>query len=721
MATQGLVVLCGLKKQETLNGSVVVLLGSELNGRLQAETEGGRQISLPIHAKRDLRNEWNSQLRRVPSRVEAVPGCLCVVDRLQDPEKGARWNGAVVITKGTNPANSRVLVETECGHVMALKDTNLRPVSPSWQEALNESEASSDDDSVGDDVFRVLLLGATGAGKTAFLNLLANMNKVNELGDSDISAFTGINDMALENPAQKMQSQTSKASKYLIRIGDMRIQVVDTPGLADTGGLDKDKEHIESIITTIRKCKRIHCICLIANGRSPRLTFDLQYAIQQLMTIMPACIVKNIRVVFTNVSDPLEMTFDLTTLREILNVAKVDPICIENPWCKLEKARSPTCEIPLEMIQASLQKSFAETKTCVNRLLDDLGSKMHPVFTSEFEKLHAAKLAIENACFRLCHQVEQISKCEENCNLLQANLLKARDDEAYWQNFRARSRIQAKQSLALMTSAYNNVICKHPDCQSVPPKGNCHLNCDCFKPPFIVRNPLDIKHRCAKFAKHQYFVRYAGIGVASTEQVNDCQHCGHDFQWHTIGNLVWQIQEEKNPVVDDIANNCSNYAQRAQACQQLVSENEEKLQSLRNQRQGLAKELILKVVDFQAQALSRNYRKVLVSQVDLLKDHIKKLQDHVGGYIMADQLHETIAHIQGVLKHFDAAHKEIFENAASRKDWACAILGVAKDADSTEVKKAYKTKALQFHPDKDAGEERMFKNLQRARDILLNV
>ena len=51
------------------------------------------------------------------------------------------------------------------------------------------------------------------------------------------------------------------------------------------------------------------------------------------------------------------------------------------------------------------------------------------------------------------------------------------------------------------------------------------------------------------------------------------------------------------------------------------------------------------------------------------------------------------------------------------------VLGVAKNATEEEIKKAYRKKAIQYHPDKNPGDkeaEEKFKEAAEAYDILSN-
>jgi len=69
------------------------------------------------------------------------------------------------------------------------------------------------------DNFRILLLGGTGAGKTSFLNFLANVQRAIQ-SIQDVKSCKRFNNESIENyTGGDMASKTSDSKKYLFKIG----------------------------------------------------------------------------------------------------------------------------------------------------------------------------------------------------------------------------------------------------------------------------------------------------------------------------------------------------------------------------------------------------------------------------------------------------------------------------------------------------------------------
>jgi predicted GTPase len=140
--------------------------------------------------------------------------------------------------------------------------------------------------------FVILLLGSTGQGKTAFLDLLANLSQIYD-GVRGIEECKDFHQESAENNKKSQtESQTSEAITYEFKIGHGTFRIIDTPGFGDTRGIEVDEENVEKIKKTILAEGGVNCICVIQSGRAARLEAQLKYSFTQLTNILPKAISK---------------------------------------------------------------------------------------------------------------------------------------------------------------------------------------------------------------------------------------------------------------------------------------------------------------------------------------------------------------------------------------------------------------------------------------------
>ena len=60
-----------------------------------------------------------------------------------------------------------------------------------------------------------------------------------------------------------MISKTSDATCYKIKLGEVSLFIVDTPGFGDTRGSKKDEEHSSKIKEKILELNGVNCIMII--------------------------------------------------------------------------------------------------------------------------------------------------------------------------------------------------------------------------------------------------------------------------------------------------------------------------------------------------------------------------------------------------------------------------------------------------------------------------
>ncbi|CAG8810303.1 5023_t:CDS:2, partial [Dentiscutata erythropus] len=126
----------------------------------------------------------------------------------------------------------------------------------------------------------ILLLGETGVGKSTFINALYNYLRFDTLDDAlcghmEIlipSKFTvtddnydlktiKLGDDSNENLENVGMSATQTCREYQFELGDVIIRFIDSPGIGDTRGVDKDKENLENILKFISNYEYLNGIC----------------------------------------------------------------------------------------------------------------------------------------------------------------------------------------------------------------------------------------------------------------------------------------------------------------------------------------------------------------------------------------------------------------------------------------------------------------------------
>jgi len=113
----------------------------------------------------------------------------------------------------------------------------------------------------------ILLVGQTGSGKTTFLDLLVNYI---QYGDN-INEYIMHSDVKNENINNKNESQTQKSKNYYYDYENIKINIIDTPGLGDTRGFEQDKENIKLIVDKLKETTTIDIILIVANGTHEKI------------------------------------------------------------------------------------------------------------------------------------------------------------------------------------------------------------------------------------------------------------------------------------------------------------------------------------------------------------------------------------------------------------------------------------------------------------------
>ncbi|XP_059914074.1 uncharacterized protein LOC132462537 [Gadus macrocephalus] len=148
----------------------------------------------------------------------------------------------------------------------------------------------------------IMVLGATGAGKSTLVNGM--INYILGVTWDDTFRFKLVNEGTAKSQAH---SQTSEVTVYKLnhREGfqiDYSLTIVDTPGFGDTRGIERDKKiisQLETLFSAKLGVSDIDAICFVAQASLARLTPTQKYVFDSVLSIFGKDVADNIRILVT--------------------------------------------------------------------------------------------------------------------------------------------------------------------------------------------------------------------------------------------------------------------------------------------------------------------------------------------------------------------------------------------------------------------------------------
>ena len=168
----------------------------------------------------------------------------------------------------------------------------------------------------------ILLFGETGSGKSTTLNALANYFKFASFDEANqqleqLSVVSPVQftlpdpmtgkiktiKMGDDDPNERFGSADSVTQGpvgYEFLISDVAVHVIDTPGMGDTRGTEKDKKNFDKIMCFVETCIELNAIIFIVDGCNSRKTHFFEYCITDLLAHLHRNIIANIMFCFTH-------------------------------------------------------------------------------------------------------------------------------------------------------------------------------------------------------------------------------------------------------------------------------------------------------------------------------------------------------------------------------------------------------------------------------------
>ncbi|XP_028283182.1 uncharacterized protein LOC114449584 isoform X1 [Parambassis ranga] len=148
----------------------------------------------------------------------------------------------------------------------------------------------------------IMVMGATGAGKSTLINGM--INYILGVKWEDSYRFKLVDEGQSTSQAH---SQTSEVTVYKInhQVGftePFSLTIIDTPGFGDTRGIDRDKlitEQLRNLFSDPHGVSEIDAVCFVVQASLARLTPSQKYVFDSVLSIFGKDVAENIRVLVT--------------------------------------------------------------------------------------------------------------------------------------------------------------------------------------------------------------------------------------------------------------------------------------------------------------------------------------------------------------------------------------------------------------------------------------
>ncbi|KAF8703054.1 hypothetical protein RHS03_06302, partial [Rhizoctonia solani] len=458
----------------------------------------------------------------------------------------------------------------------------------------------------------ILLVGETGCGKTAFMSLLVNL--FHGYGPFELEDE---HDEGAESGLSKQESQTTDATLYTVTLpGGIEIQILDTPGLADTRGIEQDEQHKAIINKAIQEfVVEIDAVLIMANGTTERMSAATNYTLSTLTSLFPNSIIENIAFIFTH-CDSFTRNLDKASLPVTLMNSR--QWTLENPLAYRKKyqraAREGASESTLKEGRDRLETIYKKTVCTLDEWLIWVeGCQAQP--THQINRLYETMLNIEA---QIESAVSLITRIGERRRAVQA----AQHDLENHQTSKS-----AIQALCVETIEYwehedsdsRNTLCIAPGCYR-----NCHRKCGV---PYTL-DPVKLGRHCRVFRPEN--VSWVWNWLQSADQLNSrtCKGCAHKASDHRHYNSLYVKRTRPiHPTAKSDLAEAETKEQKLEISKKACQEELDRIQVELDAAQAKVNSL---VDDYNAKSLSGDFAGHINSAIQMLNLRLKELESKFG-------------------------------------------------------------------------------------------
>ncbi|CAG2107440.1 unnamed protein product [Medioppia subpectinata] len=418
----------------------------------------------------------------------------------------------------------------------------------------------------------ILLLSETGVGKSTFINAFVNYMSFESMDAANgrpiclIPVSFTITDPKTrlpvkvtlgnqndnENTGDPTQSATKYPKCYTFETEKIVLNIIDTPGIADTDGVERDNKNMQNILDFISNYREINAFCVLLKPNEPRVGAVFKHCIFQLFTHLNKSAANNILFLFTNSRSTHYMPGESgPALIKILDQIRENPPNVDIPYNEntvysfdSESFRYLVASVPPNNIQfdpkykSSYVDSWDQSVEECQRLFDRI-IQLTPHKVMDTLSVNNTKQIIQ----LLIKPLADISKnIADNVNQCERHKREVNDCKGTIDELRTKLDIPSVEIISVPLDRPQTVCCAEQCIERVTNHGVTHTNykTKCHSPCYLSFSDGNIVDnsgllRCKAF--NDYFTKQ-----------KECHECGHSYNQHM--HLVNETQSKLTMVRD---------------------------------------------------------------------------------------------------------------------------------------------------------------------------
>jgi GTP-binding protein EngB required for normal cell division len=379
----------------------------------------------------------------------------------------------------------------------------------------------------GDDVI-VVVVGASGVGKTTFINSLGNLG----VGRDDALRMVHFLASKAQEGKEDMQADTQHPYAIIVQwkaghgpscmqrpggAASRRLVLVDTPGLGDAGGRIRDVAHLNTILQAFLRLSHLQCILFLANGTESRYSPFMDYVCQQVLGFFPSTFRSKVGLVLTNTPGDPNFRYKHTPLFNW----QPELFVMDNPIKKRYDTQDG---------QRHAQQVWGRTRSALTEVVA-WAAKQSPTQVTKFTDIQQRRDLIATRIDRILQDITHLNTLQEEIRLgdLRINSLTGQKNQKGGEKV-----VKRKYTIHQNEPCdYYSTWCRiHPIKEGTSNKQACHERCGLAYTPEAGSSIFQ--------------------GCAAMNASKNCQHCGCGWQEHFHDKTRWVAKDVEKDEVDAV-------------------------------------------------------------------------------------------------------------------------------------------------------------------------